>query len=126
MNKKFLNCLLLGGLVFMSACGKQHVDPTPGPEDNPQDNQPCSYESIYDGASKERHDIVYKLTDFNRASYGYRFNDGIQGYNNWRFVKQDGNAFIDLVYDNGSWMSDGDTFADGIFNTSASSKLGYT
>ena len=125
MNKKFLNCLLLGGLVFMSACGKQPVEPTPEPEDNPQDNQPCSYESIYDGESKERHDVVYKLTDFNRVSYGYRFNDGIQGYNNWRFVKQDGNAIIDLVYDNGSWMSDGNSFKDGIFNTSASSKLGF-
>lgn len=125
MNNKIISCLLLGGLVFMSSCGKQKVDPTPKPEDNPPENQLCSYESIYDGKSKERHDVVYKLTDFNRASYGYRFNEGIQGYNNWRFVKQDENAFVDLVYENGSWVSESDSFTDGIFNTSSSSKLGF-
>ena len=126
MNKKVLTYILLGGLIFMTGCGAKKSSPTPDPKgDDPQDNQPCSYESIYDGLSKERHDIVYKLTDFNRASYGYRFNEGIQGYNNWRFIKLEQNNYIDLVYENGTWMSDSDTFSDGIFNTSKTSKLGY-
>ena len=124
MKKQILNCLLLGGMVFMNGCGKNNNQPVV-PNEPEQEETQCSYESIYDGASTERHEIVQKLTDVNRASYGYRFNDGIQGYNNWRYIKQSGNDFLDLVYDNGSWMSDGDSFADGIFNTSSSSKLGY-
>ncbi len=125
MKKNLVIYFMLGGLLFMSACGNKHDEPINPQEPEEQDNKPCSYESIYDGLSKERHEIVSKLTDFNRASYGYRFNEGIQGYNNWRYVKQDQNELLDLVYDNGIWSSDSDSFSDGIFNTSADSKLGY-
>lgn len=121
MKKNLVSFMLLGSLIFMSACGK---NPDNNPPEPPEDNKPCSYESIYDGLSKEKHEIVSKLTDFNRASYGYRFND-VQGYNNWRYVKQERNELLDLIYDNGSWMSDGDSLTDGVFKTTATSKLGY-
>lgn len=127
MKKNLITSLLLGGLLFMTACGgRPDSGPTnPSSEPDKQENELCSYESLYDGLSKEQHEIVNKLTDFNRASYGYRFNEGIQGYNNWRYVKQEGSLLLDLVYENGSWLSDDDSFADGVFNTSSSSKLGY-
>ena len=68
MNKRVLTYILLGGLVFMTGCGTKKSTPSPTPDgDGSKDNQPCSYESIYDGLSKERHDIVYKLTDFKKG-----------------------------------------------------------
>ena len=119
MKTKYINLFLLGGLVFMSGCSRNNNN-----NNEPKEDELCSYESIYDGQSKTKHEIVSKLTDFNRASYGYRFND-IPGYNNWRIVKQAGDYYLDLVCVDDVWMSDGDTFEDGVFNTSANTKLGY-
>ena len=99
MKNKLLKVLLIGGVLLVMGCGK-----TDSSEKNDQPTL-CSYDEIYDGESKEKFDVVSKLTNFNRANYGYRFND-TQGYNNWRYVKKVDNDYADLIYDNGQWVDE--------------------
>lgn len=120
---KLISLIVVGGMIFMSGCS------TKGNNDNDDDKKDdlTPYEEIYDGLSKEKHEIVTKLTDFNRASYGYRFND-VQGYNNWRYIEinKATNGVSDLFYDTNKWNGIGADFDNGIFNCNDGYKAGYS
>ncbi|MBR1581920.1 MAG: hypothetical protein IJ656_03255 [Bacilli bacterium] len=119
VNKKLFYFLFVCSSLLLTGCKGKTVEP-----DN-KEEEVNSYDLIYNGGSKEKHPIVKKYTDFNRASYGYMFNE-VQGYNNWNYIeKNDGFEPTQMFFIDGKWQINGGEFDKGIFKTVESQKLGY-
>ena len=85
-----------------------------------------SYELIYNGTSKSLAPIVKDETEFNRASYCYRFND-TQGYNRWNLIKQVNNSRELLTFKIHDWTSSSETKLtdEGIIYTKEGEYIGF-
>lgn len=102
--QNFLSLLLLtASIVGLSAC-----DQTGSSEPS---NNMDAYKLIYNGTSTEKHIEIRDEDEFNRSSYGYRFNN-VQGYNGWNYSFYKDNIHTPLINSNGSKWESGENSLD--------------